>query len=132
MRFILMMNSPRDGYAQYMSWPKKVLEANIAFMQEVSRKLRASGELVSTEGLASPIQAKLVRAGKAGRPITDGVFPESKEYLAGFWIVDVDTAERAYEIAAEISTAPGVGGGGLPDALSVEVREVMSSHKDLK
>jgi len=132
MKYMLMMNGPRDGYAQYLSWPKKVLEANIAFMQEFTGKLRAAGELVSTGGLASPLQAKLVRAGKDGRPITDGVFPESKEYLAGYWIVDVDSPERAYEIAAEASTAPGIGGGALPDALWIEVREVMSSHKDLK
>jgi len=101
-------------------------------MKELTRKLRAAGELVGAEGLASPLQAKLVRAGTDGKPITDGVFPESKEFLAGYWIVDVDSPERAYEIAAEASTAPGVGGGGLPDALWIEVREIMSSHRDLK
>jgi len=132
MKFLLMMNTPRDGYAQYLSWPKEVLEANVAFMKEFNKKLRESGELVGTEGLASPVQAKLVRAGKDGKPITDGVFPESKEFLAGYWIVDVESPERAYQIAAEASTAPGVGGGSLPDALWIEVREVMRSHKDLK
>ena len=107
MKFMLMMNTPRDGYDQYMSWPKKVLEANIAFMTQFTKKLRAAGELVSGEGLAAPNQAKLVRAGKDGKPITDGVFPESKEFLAGYWIVDVESPERAYQIAAEASTAPG-------------------------
>jgi len=130
MKFMLMMNSPRDGYAQYMSWPKKVLEANIAFMTEFAKKLRAAGELVSTEGLASPVQAKLVRAGKDGKPITDGVFPESKEFLAGYWIVDVDSPERAYQIAAEASTAPGAtikaADGSLIEHLWIEVREIMS------
>src|SRR3954462_14450806 len=124
MKFMLMMNTPRDGYAQYMSWPKKVLDANIAFMIELSQKLSAAGELVGTEGLASPLQAKLVRAGTDGKPITDGVFPESKEFLAGYWIVDVDSPERAYEIAAEASVAPGP--GGEPLYLSLEVRQVMS------
>ncbi len=131
MKFMLIMNSPRDGYAKFMSWPKEVLEANLAFMHRFNQKLRDSGELVLTEALASPPQAKLVRAGKDGRPITDGVFPEAKEFLAGWWIVDVDSPERAYEIAAEASTAPGVGGDGLPDALWIEVREVMGSHKDI-
>ena len=83
MRFMLMMNTPRDGYAEYLSWPKEILAANIAFMGEFTEKLRAAGELVSGEGLASPVQAKLVRAGKDGKPITDGVFPETKEFLAG-------------------------------------------------
>lgn len=136
MKFMLMMNTPRDGYAQYMSWPKKILEANIAFMTEFTNKLRAAGELVSTEGLASPAQAKLVRAGKDGKPITDGVFPEAKEFLAGYWIVDVERPERAHQIAADASTAPGAtitAADGAPlEHFWIEVREVMSSHKDIK
>jgi hypothetical protein len=128
MKFMLMLNTPRDGYTRYMSWPKEILEANVAFMIEFNKKLSAAGELVSGEGLASPQQAKLVRAGKDGRPITDGVFPESKEFLAGYWIVDVESAERAYELAAEASTAPGVGDAPL----WVEVREIMSGRQDIK
>jgi len=128
MKFMLILNTPRDGYAKYMSWPKEVLEANTAFMIEFSRKLSAAGELVSTEGLASPVQAKLVRAGRDGRPITDGVFPEAKEFLAGYWIVDVDGPERAYQLAAEASTAPGIG----DEPLWIEVRRIMSGHRDLE
>ena len=128
MKFMLMLNTPRDGYARYMSWPKKILDANIAFMIELGKKLTGTGELVGTEGLASPVQAKLVRAGQDGKPITDGVFPESKEFLAGYWIVDVDSPERAYEIAAEASTAPGIGDAPL----WIEVREIMRGHQDLK
>ena len=130
MKYMLIMNTPRDGYEQYLSWPKKDLEANTAFMIGFTRKLAAAGELVGAEGLASPTQAKLVRAGKDGKPITDGVFPESKEFLAGYWIVDVDSAERAYQIAAEASTAPGPGIRGV-EALWVEVRQVMSGNEDL-
>src|SRR5260370_41047496 len=127
MKFMLMMNTPRDGYTRYLSWPKQVLEANIAFMRELSKKLSAAGELVAAEGLASPQQAKLVRAGKDGKPITDGVFPESKEFLAGYWIVDVDRPERAYELAAEASTAPGIGDAPLWG----EAREIMSGRQDI-
>jgi hypothetical protein len=101
MRYMLIMNTPRDGYAQYMKWPKKILEANAAFMQAFTKKLSDAGELVATEGLAAPEQAKRVRAGKDGKLITDGAFAESKEFLAGFWIVDVDSPERALEIAGE-------------------------------
>ena len=130
MKYMLIMNSPRDGFTQYMKWPKKILEANMAFMHTFTEKLKAAGELVGTEGLASPEQAKLVRAGKDGKPITDGVFPESKEYLAGYWIVDVDRPERAYQIAAEASTAPGgsvTGPDGKPvQHFWIEVREIMS------
>jgi hypothetical protein len=122
MKYMLMMNSPRDGYKKFMSWPKPVIEAHIAFMIGFAKKLRAAGELVSAEGLASPMQAKLVRAGKDGKPVTDGVFPEAKEFLAGYWIVQVESPDRAYQIAAEASTAPGIG----DTPLMIEVREVAS------
>lgn len=136
MKYMLIMNSPRDGYAQYMKWPRKILEANVAFMQAFNKKLKDAGELVSTEGLASPEQARLVRAGRDGKPITDGVFPESKEFLAGYWIVDVDSPERAFAIAAEASTAPGgtvIAADGTPiEHFWIEVRQIMSSHKDVE
>ena len=135
MKYMLIMNTPRDGYTQYMNWPKKLLEANTAFMQAFTKKLAAAGELAGAEGLASPEQAKLVRAGKDGKPITDGVFPEFKEFLAGYWIVDVESPERALEIAAEASTAPGTeitGADGKPiQHLWIEVRQILGSHKDL-
>jgi hypothetical protein len=99
-------------------------------MKGFSKKLGAAGELVAAEGLSGPDQAKLVRAGKDGKPVTDGVFPEAKEFLAGYWIVDVESAERAYQIAAEASAAPGP--GGTPLNMAIEVREVMSGPpKDL-
>lgn len=130
MKYMLMMNTPRGGEYQIMSWPKQDIDAHIAFMIDFTRKLVAAGELVGAEGLAMPSQAKLVRAGKDGTPVTDGVFPETKEFLAGYWIVQVDSAERAYQIAAEASAAPGV--GGAPLNMGIEVREVMSAPPDPK
>jgi hypothetical protein len=135
MKYMLIMNSPRNGYEQYMKWPQKILEANTAFMQAFSRKLREAGELVSAAGLAAPDQARLVRAGKDGKPITDGVFAESKEFLAGYWIIDVESADRAFSIAAEASTAPGLpvtaADGRTVDHLWIEVRQLLGGHKDL-
>src|SRR5271168_2234782 len=107
MKYILMMNCPRNGYEALGSWPRKDLMAHIGFMKGLNKDLRESGELVSAEGLASPQQAKRVRAGKDGTPITDGVFPEAKEFLAGYWMVDVDNPERAYAIASRLSAGPG-------------------------
>lgn len=124
MKYMLLMNTPAGGDYQIMRWPKKDIEAHIGFMIGFAKKLRAAGELVGAEGLSSPSQAKLVRAGKDGRPATDGVFPESKEFLAGYWIVDVPSADRAFQIAAEASAAPGV--GGAPLNMAIEVREVMA------
>ena len=124
MKYMLMMNCPRSGYDEFMTWPKKDIDAHISFMIGFARKLAGAGELVTAEGLASPVQAKVVRAGRDGKPVTDGVFPESKEFLAGYWIVDVESTERAYQIAAEASAAPGTGGASLN--MAIEVREVMS------
>jgi hypothetical protein len=125
MKYILMMNTPSGGPYQVASWPREDLARHIAFMKSFATKLGKSGELVAAEGLAAPDQAKRVRAGADGKPITDGVFPESKEFLAGYWIVDVDSAERAYAIAAEASAAPGP--GGKPINMAIEVRQVMSA-----
>lgn len=130
MKYMLMMNTPSGGPFQVASWPKQDLQAHIEFMKGFARKLGEAGELVAAEGLAGPDQARRVRAGKDGTPITDGVFPETKEFLAGYWIVDVESAERAYQIAAEASAAPGPGGKALN--LAIEVRQVMSGPpKDL-
>jgi hypothetical protein len=123
MKYILMMNTMKAGHG-VPDWPKKDLQAHVAFMRSLSKDLRESGELVSAEGLAFPDQARLVRAGKDGMPITDGVFPEGKEFLAGYWIVDVESPERAYSIAARASVAPGP--GGAPLNMPIEVRPVMS------
>ena len=110
MKYMLMMNTPTNGPYQVTQWPPEDFKAHIAFMMSFAKKLSESGELVDGQGLSGPDQAKLVRAGEDGKPVTDGVFPESKEFLAGYWIVDVDSAERAYAIAAEASLAPGPGG----------------------
>jgi hypothetical protein len=131
MRFMLMMNAPRGtGDYQVNSWSQQDLEKHIAFMHGLNRELRDAGELVGAEGLAAPGEAKIVRAGKNGVPaVTDGPFPEAKEFLAGYWIVEVDEPQRAYEIAAKASSAPGP--GGAPLILPIEVRQVMSAPTDM-
>ena len=126
MKFMLMMHVP-SGKADYqvVEWKPEDFNAHIAFMHRFNADLKKAGEFVGAEGLAAPGEAKVVKAGKDGAPITDGPFPESKEFLAGYWIVDVDTAQRAYELAAQISAAPGP--GGKPLIIPVEVRQVMSA-----
>src|ERR1700720_5016601 len=127
MKYIMMMNTMRAGHG-VPEWPQKDLQAHIAFMVGLNKELRQSGELVSAEGLAFPDQAKLVRAGSDGMPITDGVFPESKEFLMGYWIVDVENAEQAYRIAARASAAPAP--AGTQGTMPIEVRQVMSGPPD--
>jgi hypothetical protein len=124
MKYILMMNGNPATASSILHWPHEDIRRHIQFMIALNKELRASGELVAAEGLAFPNEAKLVRADKDGKPNTDGVFPESKEFLMGYWFVDVPSAERAYEIAARASTAPGA--GGTPMNMAIEVRQVMS------
>ena len=129
MRFMLMMHAPRGtGDYQINSWSPDDLKNHIGHMHELNKELKQAGEYVDAQGLTPPGQAKLVRAGKNGVPATDGPFAESKEFLVGFWIVEVDIAERAYEIAAKASSAPGP--GGAPLIIPIEVRQVMSGPID--
>ena len=127
MKFMLMMNAPRgDGDWSVLKWPEQRLKDHIRFMKQLNRQLTEEGVLASCEGLAAPEQARVVRAGEDGAPeITDGPFAEAKEFLAGYWIVDVETPEQAYAIAARASVAPGP--GGKPLRIPIEVREVMSA-----
>ena len=126
MKYMLMMHAPRGtGDYQINNWTPDEFKAHMDHMTSLNKEITDAGEWVDGQGLTPPGQAKLVRAGKDGVPATDGVFPESKEFLAGYWIVDVDTPERAYQLAAKASAAPGP--GRKPLNLAIEVRPVMSN-----
>jgi hypothetical protein len=130
MKYMLMMHAPKEGWtkAGIGTWPKEAIKAHIDFMMSLNRKLKDDGEYFDAQGLAGPEEAKVVRARKDGTPDTDGPFAEAKEFLAGFWIVDVDSTERAYEIAALASAAPGK--DGTPLNMPIEVRQVMGAPPD--
>jgi len=94
MKYILMMHGKKDAWDEYARWSKEDLERNVEFMQRFNKELRDSGVLINTAGLAWPQEARLVRAGDDGEPVTDGVFPEAKEFLAGYWVIDVECLSR--------------------------------------
>ena len=125
MKYMLMMNVPSGGPYQITSWAEADVQAHLAHMRALARSMSEAGELIAAEALTAPDQAICVRAGKRGEPITDGVFPETKEFLAGYWLVDVERPERAFELAARASRAPGP--GGTPLNMGIEVRRVMSA-----
>lgn len=107
-------------------WDPEDIAAHIAFQVQLNEELAALGELVDAQGLAGPDAAKTVVSDGIAPPIvTDGPFPESKELLAGYRMVDVDSLERAIEIAARASAAPGPRGVAIQQPM--EVREVMSA-----
>jgi hypothetical protein len=129
MKYILLMSGTKAGVDSYHAWSQKDIETHMAVLGDINNELTASGEFVATQGLAEPGEAKVVRGEKNRMPVTDGVFPESKEFLLGYWIVDVATPERAQAIAGRISAAPGP--GGRPTNMPIEVRR-FAAHEQAK
>ena len=122
MKYILMMSGSQSGVNGYRKWSKADVDAHMAVLQGINKDLKASGEFIATQHLSPPEEAKLVCGVNNGVPVTDGVFPESKEFLLGYWMIDVAAPERAYEIAGRISAAPGP--GGIPTNMPIEVRQL--------
>lgn len=127
MKYILLMSGTKTGVEGYRAWNKNDIDAHMAVLAGLNRELTESAEFVTSQGLAAPHEAKLVRGLKDGVPVTDGIFPESKEFLLGYWIVDVGTLGRACEIAGRISAAPGP--GGVPTNMPIEVRQLASRDR---
>ena len=128
MRYMLLQNygEVESDCPPMTEWSPEDIKAHIEFQQALNAELAETGELVDAQGLAGPDQAKFVVSDGASAPvITDGPYPESKELLAGYRLVDVDAPERAIAIAARASAAPGV--NGAPIRQAIEVREVLSA-----
>jgi hypothetical protein len=126
MKYMLLMHYTDLGVPEISEWAPGDIKAHIQFMHDLDKDLTDAGELVDSQGLAGPDQAKIVRAHPSGEPaVTDGPFAEAKEFLAGYWIVDVESPERAVAIAAQASAAPGP--DGVPINMPIEVRQVMSA-----
>jgi hypothetical protein len=127
MRFMLLQNygGVESDCAPMYEWTPEEVRAHVEFQQELNRTLEELGELIDAQGLAGPDDARFVVSDGTGSPlITDGPYPESKELLAGYRVVEVDTPERAIEIAALASAAPGQ--GGAPIRQRIEVRQIMA------
>ncbi|MEV0357644.1 YciI family protein [Nocardia sp. NPDC050697] len=128
MKYMLLKSHRPAAYCDtpLPEWEPADIAAHIDFQQTLAAQLAAAGELVDAQGLAGPDQALVVHAdGRTAPVVTDGPFPETKEFLAGFLVVDVPSRERAVEIAARMSAAPGP--GGEPIGEFIEVRAVMSA-----
>jgi hypothetical protein len=128
MRFMVIQNygGMASDCAPMYEWTPEEVKAHIDFQVALNARLQELGELIDAQGLAGPDEALFVVSDGASAPlVTDGPYPESKELLAGYRIVEVDTRERAIEVAAEVSAAPGQ--GGAPIRQRIEVRQVMSA-----
>jgi len=125
-KFLLIVNHD-DGVVEtpMTEWAPGDIAAHMNYYEALSKELIESGGLVGFTALADPRLARMMRTGGACAPVvTDGPFPESKEVVAGFQVIDVESEARALEIAARVSAVPGP--GGVPTQQPVEVRQVMS------
>ena len=122
MKFMLLMHV-KPGPYHIGKWAPEDVTRMIDYMHQLNKDLKAKGQFVAAEGLIAPDQARIVKANDDGSPsITDGPFAESKEFIAGFWMIDVDSADEAHRIAARASAQPGP--GGKPLNMPIEVRQV--------
>ena len=119
MKYMLMMHVGQ-GDGSDMTWDPQDLKTMIEFQHAFDRELVENGEMVFNAGLAWPDQARVVRYDDGEPAVTVGPFPEGKEFLIGFWVVECETPERAYAIAAKASSSPGP--GGAPMGIPIEVR----------
>lgn len=103
-------------------WTPDEVDAHVQYMRDFAVRLQGSGEFVDSQAL-TPDGAWVRYDGEGRPPVTDGPFAETKDLIAGFMMIDVDSYDRALELAAELSAAPGAGGRPLGEWL--ELRPVM-------
>jgi hypothetical protein len=99
-------------------WAPDEVEAHMQYMQDFADRLERSGEFVDGQALA-PDGVWVRHDGEGRPPVTDGPFAETKDLIAGWMIIDVDSYERAIELAGELSAAPGAGGKPIHEWLEV-------------
>ncbi len=127
MKYMMHMNVKGGSY-QMEGWAPADIQAMVGFMHAFNADLKKNGQWVSAEGLVAPEHTRIVKADDQGQPVvTDGPFAESKEFIAGFWIVDVKSADEVYALAAKVSTCPGP--GGKPMNMPIEVRAAGEAPK---
>ena len=127
-KYLLLKQLPRRPGAASSHRPDgpvgpEDVEAHIAFQRHVSELLEENGEYVDAQAL-TPARSWVRYGGPDAAPVTtDGPHPETSDLVAGWWMIDVDSHERAVELAAYVSSEPGPGGEPLYEW--IDVREVM-------
>jgi hypothetical protein len=125
-KYVLIVNfQPGVADTPMEEWKPEEIDAHLDYYRALSQELVDSGELVQTEILAGPDVAKIVTSDGTATVVTDGPFQEFKEWVAGYQIVEVDSEERALEIAARLSAVPGP--DGVPIQQPIHVRQVMEN-----
>jgi hypothetical protein len=112
------------------AWSATDFAALGAFMESFAAELAESGELVETRGLAGPVHTRRVQLQEGVPVVTDGPYAETQEVLAGYWIVECDSFDRATEIAARLASCPGP--PGVAERAFADVRPIAESQAELE
>ena len=115
--------APFVGFAPPDQWTPQEWDAHVQFMRDFGTRLEETGEFVDAQALA-PDGAFVRYDGEGRPPVTDGPFAETKDLIAGWYIIDVESWDRAVQLAGELSAAPGPGGKPIYEWL--EVRPFMA------
>jgi len=134
MKYMIILSGSQQHYDSMAgkdndlpTWSPEELDAMFAFMNELNAELESRGELVDGQGLAEPALTRRVELRDGETVVTDGPYAESKEVLAGYWLVDVDGIDRATEIAAHVLSCPGPEGATEPP---IDIRPVQEAAPD--
>jgi hypothetical protein len=112
------------------AWSAADFAALGEFMASFNSDLAESGELVETRGLTAPVHTRRIRVQSGVPVVTDGPYAETEEVLAGYWIVDCESFDRATEIAARLSDAPGP--AEVAARAFADVRPIAESQAELE
>jgi hypothetical protein len=110
------------------AWSAEDFAAMGAFMERFNKGLLDGGELVETRGLTAPVHARRIQLQNGVPLVTDGPYAETQEVLAGYWIVECESFDRATEIAAGLSKCPGP---EYASASVIDVRPIAESRNEL-
>ena len=138
MKYIILMYGSQQDYdgmagnaaGGQPAWSAAEFAAMGEFMESFGKDLAESGELVDAQGLTAPVHARRIRLRDAGPVVTDGPYAETEEVLAGYWLVDCDSFDRATEIAVRLTNCPGP--EHVKERAFVDVRPVAGSRADLE
>ncbi|MFB9238249.1 YciI family protein [Plantactinospora siamensis] len=123
MKYLLLKHyrggpAPAIDHGPMDRWTPEEVDAHVRFMQDFAARLAETGEFVETQALAA--EGAFVRYDGEGRPpVTDGPFAETKDLIAGWYVIDVESWDRAVQLAGELSAAPGPGGRPIQEWLEV-------------
>jgi hypothetical protein len=129
MKYIVLTYGSQQQYDEMASWSPEDFAAMASFMESLNKELEESGELVDTRGLAAPVHTRRVQLQGGVPVVTDGPYPEAQEVLAGYWVVECESFDRATEIAAKLSKVP-TPGDVFADSVA-DVRPLAESQEEL-